>query len=147
MPTGQSGSVWPECYGFSIAGDGPSYVIWIDDGGVAQAAGVYLGDQLLELDGHNVRDMSAEAVATLAQHSRTMPPTLGVVARLQRVELVATRRWGFGLTLRGVRPTQVDSVDPPGPAYQAGIRPGLLHISHRSLSHMLCYVMDMSLMH
>ncbi|ELU10762.1 hypothetical protein CAPTEDRAFT_223619 [Capitella teleta] len=114
---------WPECCGFSIAGDGPTYVIWVEKDSVAYSAGVCLGDQLIELDGHNVREMSSESIATLARHCKSNPPTLGVVARLQQVELTATRKWSFGLVLRGSRPPQVDAVDPPGPAYQAGIRP------------------------
>ena len=121
-----SNTRWPESYGFSIYGDGPCYVVTVDKGSVAQNAGISPGDQLLELDGHNVTDMSSDAVKTLAKHSRTIPPTLGVVARIQYVELIANRRWGYGLSLRGVKPTVVDSVDPPGPAYQAGLRSGML---------------------
>jgi predicted metalloprotease with PDZ domain len=131
---------WPESFGFSIAGDGPCYVIAVEKGSVAQSAGVCIGDQLIELDGHNVREMSSESVATIAQHSRTNPPTLGVVARLQQVELTASRRWGFGLSLRGARPPQVDSVDPPGPAYQAGIRPGT-SLHQRRLLSVYAYVL------
>ena len=121
MPTNTR---WPESYGFSIYGDGPCYVITVERGSIAQNAGISAGDQLLEVDGHNVTDMSSDAVKTLAQHSRTVPPTLGVVSRMQYVELIANRRWGYGLSLRGAKPTFVDSVDPPGPAYQAGLRSG-----------------------
>ncbi len=115
---------WPESYGFTIAGNGPCYVISVQRDSVAHNANIVPGDQLLEVDGHNVTDMSAYAICTLAKHSRTTPPTVGVVSRLQYVELIANRRWGYGLTLQGIRPTYIDSVDPPGPAYQAGIRPG-----------------------
>ena len=121
-----SNSHWPQSYGFTLYGDGPCYVISVQRGSVAHKAGILPGDQLLEVDGHNVADMSADAITTLAQHSRTVPPTVGVMSRLQYVELIASRRWGFGFSLKGVRPTVVDSVDPPGPAYQAGIRPGKL---------------------
>ena len=47
-----------------------------------------------------------------------------MVSRLRHVELLADRRWGFGFSVSGTSPTRVESVDPPGPAYQAGIRPG-----------------------
>ena len=120
-----SNSEWPEGFGFGIAGSGPCYVIWVQRGGVAHKAGIVPGDQLLEVDHHNVTECSSEAVKTLARHSRTVPPSVGVVSRLQYVELVASARWGYGMALQGARPTVVDAVDPPGPAYQAGIRPGM----------------------
>ena len=119
--------LWPESFGFSLVGEGPCYVISVQRGGVAHSAGIVPGDQVIELDGHNVSDMSAEAIRTLARHSRTVPPTVGVVSRLQYVELIGHRRWGYGLTLQGTKPTRVESVDPPGPAYLAGIREGTLH--------------------
>ena len=46
-----------------------------------------------------------------------------MISRVQHLELTADRRWGYGFTIRGIFPTHVDSVDPPGPAYQAGVRP------------------------
>ena len=97
--------------------------IWISFSGLVP------GDQLLEVDGHNVTSMSLESVCTLARRSRQSPPTVGVVSRIQYAELIASRRWGYGMTLRGVRPTYVDGVDPHGPAYHAGIRPGQCLIS------------------
>ena len=115
---------WPESYGFSIVGDGPSYVIAVQRHGVANSAGISPGDQLLELDGINVSEMSADHIKILAKNSRTIPPTVGVRSRVQHLELVADRRWGYGFTIKGVFPTYIDSVDPPGPAYQAGMRPG-----------------------
>ena len=115
---------WPESVGFSLAGDGPCYVTNLVPSGIADSAGIAAGDQLLEIDGHNVADMSADAVKTLARHSRTTPPTVGVVSRLQHVELVASRRWGYGINLVAGQPPTVESVDPPGPAYHAGIRQG-----------------------
>lgn len=121
-----SNTQWPQSYGFALYGEGPTYVISVQRGGIAHRAGIVPGDQVLEVDGHNVTDMSAQGIATLARHSRTIPPTVGVVSRIQNVELIASRRWGFGFTLHGVKPTLVESVDPPGPAYQAGIRPGKL---------------------
>ena len=40
---------WPEAYGFNIAGQGPTYVTKIQDGGVAYRAGLKTGDMLLEV--------------------------------------------------------------------------------------------------
>ena len=115
---------WPEFYGFGIAGDGPAYVISVDRGSIAHNAGIMPGDQLLELDGHNVTDMSAEAIRTLAKHSHSVPPTIGVVSRIQYVELLANRRYGYGLSLVGTRPVVVESIQQSGPAFQAGMRKG-----------------------
>ena len=68
---------WPESFGFTIHGDGPTYVIGVKRSGLAHPAGVSPGDQVLELDGHDVSDMSAEAIKKLAYHSRNIPPTIG----------------------------------------------------------------------
>ena len=70
---------WPESFGFTIHGDGPTYVIGVKRSGLAHSAGVSPGDQVLELDGHDVSDMSAEAIKKLAYHSRNIPPTIGKV--------------------------------------------------------------------
>ena len=84
------------------------------------------GDQLVEVDGLNVCEMSAEAIKSLTRRTHSDPPTLGLVSRVQYKEVTASRRWGYGFTPVGVRPTVVAAVDPPGPAYQAGIREGEL---------------------
>ena len=115
---------WPECHGFSIVGKGPCYVIDVRPHSVAHSSGLCPGDQLLQVDGHDVSGMSADAIKVLAARGRNFPPTLSVVSRLRRAELLASRRWGYGMRLSGVRPTVVEGVDPPGPAYQAGIRKG-----------------------
>ena len=119
-----STSTWPETCGFNIVGDGPCYVYSVAARSGAESAGLSPGDQLLELDGHNITNMSASAVRTLARHSHVAQPTVEVVSRVRSVELVASRRWGYGLSIAGVSPTFVESVDPPGPAYEAGIRRG-----------------------
>jgi len=118
-------SFWPESYGFRIVGNGPCYVISVERGGVAHRAGVCLGDQIVELDGHNVVDMSSDAIRTLAKNSGSEPPALGVVSRVRFPKLLADRQRGYGMTLKGVRPTVVTSVDPVGPAYLVGIRIGM----------------------
>ena len=119
---------WPESYGFSIYGQGPSYVISVERNSIAHLAGICPGDQLIELDGFNVSVMSTEAIKTLARHSRSEPPGLGVASRVQFLELSADRRWGYGMTIKGIKPTLVATVDPPGPAYRAGIRPGQVFV-------------------
>jgi len=136
---------WPEAYGFTVtSGDGPCYVTSVERGSVAHKSGICPGDQIVEVDGRNVADMSADRVRTLAtlsasgQRSRVKvtgvhrvarlatpnPPSLGVVSRVQYVELSADLAVGYGMRMTGVRPTVVSHVDPHGPAQQAGIRPG-----------------------
>ncbi len=69
--------LWPDSCGFRLHGAGPCYVTAVTRGAAADAAGLAPGDQLLELDGHDVADMSAEAVRRLALHSTNSPPTVG----------------------------------------------------------------------
>ena len=83
-----------------------------------------------QVDGHNVINMSAEAITTLARHSNNVPPTLSVVSRVKVIDLIADKKWGYGLTVKGRNPVKVESVDPPGPAYQAGFRPGMYVHTH-----------------
>lgn len=56
--------------------------------------------------------------------SATQTQPLSVAPKIRYVNLTADRRWGFGFTVKGSRPTLIASVDPAGPAYQAGIKPG-----------------------
>ena len=39
-------ALWPEYYGFSIAGEGPAYVVSASQNGVAHHAGIRAGDQV-----------------------------------------------------------------------------------------------------
>jgi len=58
---------WPEAYGFTTtSGKGPCYVISVERGSSAHRAGICPGDQIVELDGRNVTEMSADAIRTLA---------------------------------------------------------------------------------
>ena len=116
---------WPESYGFSIFGQGPSYVISVEKDSIAHQSGLCPGDQLLELDGFNVSSMSDETIKTLARSNSLQSPTISVISRLKFLRLEADRQWGYGMTLQGVKPTLVATVDPPGPAYLAGVRPSL----------------------
>jgi len=136
---------WPEAYGFTVtSGDAPCYVTSVERGGAAHKSGICPGDQIVEVDGRNVADMSADRVRTLATLSVSgqrstfkvtgahrvarpttpSPPTLGVVSRVQYVELSADMTRGYGINMAGVRPTVVTHVDPEGPAQRAGIKPG-----------------------
>jgi len=108
------------------------------------------------VDGRNVADMSADRVrmlATLSASGQSLgvkvsgvhrvaqpvtpsPPTLGVVSRVQYIELCADLVLGYGLMMSGVGPTVVSHVDPEGPAQRAGIKPGL-HFSSYVFSQII----------
>lgn len=131
---------WPEVFGFSVtSGPIPCYVISVERGSPAHRAGICPGDQIVELDGRNVADMSADNIRALASVSHLNQgsevnvaedhpqqlPKLGVVSRVQYLELTAADvRLGYGLSLSGVRPTVVREIDANGPAEKAGVRPG-----------------------
>lgn len=48
-------------------------------------AGLQPGDQVLELDGQNVSSLSTKALVALAQTLKTVPPSIGVVSRIEQV--------------------------------------------------------------
>jgi membrane-associated protease RseP (regulator of RpoE activity) len=122
---------WPELYGFWIYGDGPAYVIHVELSSIAEAAGIRVGDRLIELDNKDVSRMSAEAIKLRALKSRNIPPPISVQSFCQVAELVsidnfpgASKTNGFGLTVRGDSPVVADYVVDSSPAYIAGIRAG-----------------------
>lgn len=120
----RAASKWPKHYGFDIVGDGPCYVVNVEKGKVAYGAGLMPGDQILELDEQDVTNLNADGIKALAKNSRTQPPTLGVVARRQQVELVCSRTGGCGFEVHGERPVRVKHVDQAAPAFVAGLREG-----------------------
>jgi len=134
---------WPDMYGFTVtSGPIPCYVISVERGCPAHRAGICPGDQIVEIDGRNVADMSADNVRSLASIShlsqqadvneRQFPPKIGVVSCVQYLELTATDpKVGYGLALSGIRPTVVHSVHPNGPASKAGVLPGNLDELYR----------------
>lgn len=115
---------WPKSYGFEIIGKGPCFVLSVEKGSIAFNSGLQPGDQLLELDNQDVTSMSVEAIKTLAKHSRTQPPTLGVVSRLLHVDVIGSKAMGLGFTVRDQYPVVVSAVEEGGPAQAAGIRTG-----------------------
>ena len=60
----------------------------------------------------------------VAKPTTPSPPSLGVVSRVQYIELSADLTLGYGMRMTGVRPTVVSHVDTQGPADLAGIKPG-----------------------
>ena len=115
---------WPRSFGFEIIGRGPCFVLSVEKDSIAYNSGLQPGDQLLELDNQDVTSMTAEAIKTLAKHSRTQPPTLGVVSRLLHVDVVGTKAMGLGFTIKDQYPVVVSAIEDNGPAKTAGIRSG-----------------------
>ena len=115
---------WPKQFGFEIAGLGPSYITAVKKDSIAYHSGLHAGDQILELDDQDVTNMSAKAIKTLAKHSRTQPPTLGVVSRKIQADLTGSKLVGLGFTVSDTKPVIVESVEEGGPAEVAGIRKG-----------------------
>uniref|UniRef100_A0A8C1T5R7 Glutamate receptor, ionotropic, delta 2 (Grid2) interacting protein, b n=1 Tax=Cyprinus carpio TaxID=7962 RepID=A0A8C1T5R7_CYPCA len=81
MPASNQG--WPEEFGFQIGGNGPSYILTVEEGSSAHLSGLQPGDQVLEIEGQNVSSLSAQEVIALAQSHRNIPPSIGVVSRIQ----------------------------------------------------------------
>ncbi|KAJ8318724.1 hypothetical protein KUTeg_003815, partial [Tegillarca granosa] len=131
----RSTTKWPKRYGFDVVGDGPCYVTAVEKGSIAFNAGLLTGDQILELDEQDVTEMSADAIKSLAKHSRTQPPTLGVVSRLHQVELVGNRTSGIGFDVEGEYPVKVHNVEQASLAFQAGLRQGdiILEVNNRTV--------------
>uniref|UniRef100_A0A9J8A198 Glutamate receptor, ionotropic, delta 2 (Grid2) interacting protein, a n=1 Tax=Cyprinus carpio carpio TaxID=630221 RepID=A0A9J8A198_CYPCA len=82
LPANNQG--WPEDFGFKLGGDGPSYILSVVEGSSAYMAGLQPGDQVLEIDGQNVSSLSTKALIALAQTLKTVPPSIGVVSRIEQ---------------------------------------------------------------
>ncbi|NXP54505.1 GRD2I protein, partial [Heliornis fulica] len=100
MPATNQG--WPEAFGFKITGTGPCYIIWVQEGSSAATAGLRAGDEVLEIEGQPVSSLGCEALLGLARHCSNVPPSIGVVSRLQHVD-IPPGPWGcFGFELASV---------------------------------------------
>ncbi|NXF34329.1 GRD2I protein, partial [Nyctibius bracteatus] len=85
MPATNQG--WPETFGFKISGTGPCYILWVQEGSAAAAAGLRPGDEVLEIEGQPVSSLGCEALLGLARRCGNVPPSIGVVSRLQHVDI------------------------------------------------------------
>lgn len=122
MPATNQG--WPESFGFRISGSGPCYVLWVQEGSSAALAGLRPGDEVLELEGQPVSSLGCEALLGLARRCGSVPPSIGVVSRLQRASIPPGPRGCFGFQLAGESPPRVASVSPESPAAACGLEPG-----------------------
>ncbi|NXK06118.1 GRD2I protein, partial [Herpetotheres cachinnans] len=85
MPATNQG--WPEAFGFQISGTGPCYILWVQEGSSAAAAGLRPGDEVLEIEGQPVSSLGCEALLGLARRCGNVPPSIGVVSRLQHTDI------------------------------------------------------------
>ncbi|KAM9305949.1 delphilin [Gastrophryne carolinensis] len=122
MPVTNEG--WPEAFGFGLGGTGPCYILWVETGSSAHVAGLQPGDQILEVEGRPVSFLSCESLVQLAQDCVNVPPSIGVISRIQNVEVSRKAQEEIGLTLTEGRPLIVSSVVSGSPASYAGVRTG-----------------------
>lgn len=119
-------SKWPERHGFSIGGHGPSYVLSVAKGSAADKQGLKLGDQIIEMNGTNVREFAAPALETFAKHTIISMPKIKVINDVQHLELHATRlhSYGFSLAYSDRHGYIIDNVVSKSPADKAGLQKG-----------------------
>ncbi|CAM9524394.1 unnamed protein product [Bubo scandiacus] len=115
---------WPEAFGFKISGTGPCYILWVQEGSSAAAAGLRPGDEVLEIEGQPVSSLGCEALLGLARRCGNVPPSIGVISRLQHVDIPPGPRGCFGFELESSSPPRVARVSPESPAAACGMEPG-----------------------
>ncbi|XP_033963036.1 delphilin-like [Pseudochaenichthys georgianus] len=121
MPSSNQG--WPEEFGFLLGGNGPSYILSVEEGSSAHLAGLQAGDQVLEIEGHNVSTLGPQAVVAIAQTQKNIPPSIGVVSRIQQMDIIPGPDGRFGFTIVGDCPLLVEC-SPCSPAGRAGLKAG-----------------------
>ncbi|XP_031417176.1 delphilin isoform X2 [Clupea harengus] len=115
---------WPEEFGFQLGGNGPSYIVSVDEGSSAQLSGLQPGDQVLEIEGQDVSTLSAQELTALAQSQKNIPPSIGVVSRIHQMDITPGPDGRFGFTIVGDCPLLVEDCSPFSPAGRGGLRAG-----------------------
>uniref|UniRef100_A0AAY4CFW3 Delphilin n=1 Tax=Denticeps clupeoides TaxID=299321 RepID=A0AAY4CFW3_9TELE len=122
MPASNQG--WPEEFGFRLGGTGPSYILTVEEGSSAQLSGLQPGDQILEIEGQNVSGLGAQELIALAQSQKNIPPSIGVVSRIQQMDISPGPDGRFGFTIVGDCPLLVEDCSPCSPAGRSGLKAG-----------------------
>ncbi|GFS22824.1 glutamate receptor, ionotropic, delta 2 (Grid2) interacting protein, a [Elysia marginata] len=133
---------WPKAFGFEIYGNGPSYVISVQKGSMADKCGLRPGDQLLELNGCDVTAMSQQQIRAVAKPRGFKPPEVKVVSCLQTMEISPELPLGYGFSIAGEKPVVVSSVQYGGSAYSAGLRTGDIILEVTNISNLKLSAME-----
>nr|XP_015801164.2 delphilin isoform X1 [Nothobranchius furzeri] len=113
---------WPDAFGFRLGGTGPSYILSVVEGSSAYLAGLQPGDQVVDIEGQDVTNLSTPALIALAQTLKTVPPSIGVVSRTQQIDITPGPDGRFGFTIVGDSPLMVEESIPGGPAARSGLK-------------------------
>ncbi|CAL8282608.1 unnamed protein product [Boreogadus saida] len=115
---------WPEEFGFRLGGVGPSYILSVLEGSSAFLAGLQPGDQVVDIEGQDVTNLSTPALIALAQTLKTVPPSIGVVSRLEQIDIAPGQDGRFGFTIVGDSPLMVEDCMAGGPGGRGGLKVG-----------------------
>ncbi|CAL8272465.1 unnamed protein product [Lota lota] len=115
---------WPEEFGFRLGGVGPSYILSVLEGSSAFLAGLQPGDQVVDIEGQDVTNLSTPALIALAQTLKTVPPSIGVVSRLEQIDIAPGPDGRFGFTIVGDSPLMVEDCMANGPGARSGLKVG-----------------------
>ncbi|CAF0997779.1 unnamed protein product [Brachionus calyciflorus] len=114
---------WPEAYGFWIYGEGPSYVIHVENGSIAEKSGINPADRIVELDNQDVTEYNDKYLKLIAKNSMNNPPYISVQSALREIDLEFLSG-SFGFTFSGDLPVIIDKVIYNHPTYFFGIKKG-----------------------
>ncbi|XP_054614899.1 delphilin isoform X7 [Dunckerocampus dactyliophorus] len=115
---------WPEAFGFRLGGTGPSYILSVVEGSSAFLAGLQPGDQVVDIEGQDVTNLSTPALIALAQTLKTVPPSIGVVSRIEQIDITPSPDGRFGFTIVGDSPLMVEDCIHNGAASRSGLKVG-----------------------
>ena len=118
--------LWPELYGFHVYGNGPAFVIYVEDNSKASSAGLKPGDQIVELNGRNVVNLSANAIKFLANNCADVTPSISVKSKFSEFEFSVKHKSSksFEFEISGNLPVVFQYVNEKSAAFDAGIRQG-----------------------